>query len=168
MLYSRQEFAFRRSITLEFISDNHAGNVMQLFKELAEKSLGGFLVAAALDQDIEHIAMLIYRSPEIMGLPIDFEKDLVQMAFVATTRASSPQFVGIGLPKCEAPLPDCFIGEDNSTLCHRLFDITKTEREAKILPHSVTDNFWREAIAFVIRSNGVCFHEAILTLCSVM
>jgi len=106
MLYSRQEFAFRRSITLEFISDNHAGNVLQLFKELAEKSLGGFLVAAALDQDIEHIAVLIYRSPEIMGLPIDFEKDLVQMPFVATTRASSPQFVGIGLPKCEAPLPD--------------------------------------------------------------
>ena len=41
-------------------------------------------------------------------------------------------------------------------------------RETEIQPHSVADDFRREAETFVIGSNAVCFHEAILAYCSAL
>ncbi len=35
------------------------------------------------------------------------------------------QFVRIGLPECEAPLPYCFVGHDDLTLSEKLFDQTE-------------------------------------------
>jgi hypothetical protein len=84
------------------------------------------------------------------------------MPFVATARATT-QFIGRGLPKCEAPLPHCFIRDDDASLGQKLFNIAKTEREAEIQPHRVAGNFRRETVAFVIGSRFVCFHKAILS-----
>jgi hypothetical protein len=36
-----------------------------------------------------------------------------------------PHFVGIRLTKCEAPLPDGFIGDDDPTLSQKLLDRTE-------------------------------------------
>ena len=76
-----------------------------------------------------------------MLLPPDGEDDLIQVPFVATARTAAAQFVGIHLPKLEAPLPDRFIADDNPALCEKLLDIAVTERKAEIQPDSVTDNF---------------------------
>jgi len=46
----------------------------------------------------------------------------------------------------------------NTTLRH-----AKTERKAEIQPHCMAHYVRREAIAFVVGSNDVRFHEAILT-----
>ncbi len=63
MLHSWQNFTFRSLITLQLISDDHARNVAQPFEQLTEKSLRGLFIAMALYQDIEHIPVLIHRSP---------------------------------------------------------------------------------------------------------
>jgi hypothetical protein len=165
MLHARQDFMFCRSIALQFIGNDHARDVLLLFEKLAEKSLRSLLVASALNQDIKHIPILVDSSPEIMGFSIDFEKDFIQVPFVATTRASPSQFVGVRLPKLQAPLPHCFIGYDDPSLCQQFFDITKTERKAKIQPDGVADNFRRVTKAFLCGGNDVCFHEIILAPC---
>ncbi len=94
MLHARQDLAFRSPITLQLIGDDHARNVVQPFEQLAEKSLRGLFVAVALHKDIEHISVLIHRSPQIMSLATDGEEDLIQVPFVATARATT-QFIGI-------------------------------------------------------------------------
>jgi hypothetical protein len=67
----------------------------------------------------------------------------------------------------QTPLTHRFVGHSDSSLCQKLFHIAKTEREAKIQPNSVADDFNRKAVAFVIGGSGVCFHGAILAQCSV-
>jgi hypothetical protein len=57
--------------------------------------LGSVLVAPTLDKDIKHVAILINGSPKIVSLPIDFEKDLIKMPFVAGLAATMLQFSGI-------------------------------------------------------------------------
>src|SRR5258708_24722982 len=99
MLHARQDFASRRAITLQLIRDDHARNVLQPFEKLTEKSLGSILVASALHEDVEDIAVLVHCSPQVMPLATDREKDLVQMPFVATTRATATQFIGIRFSK---------------------------------------------------------------------
>ena len=124
MLHARQDLAFCRSITLQLIGDNHARNVLQPFEQLAEKSLRGLFVAVALHKDIEHISVLIHRSPQRLSLATDGEEDLIQVPFVATARAAT-QFIGRGLTKCEAPLPHRFIGHGDPALGQKF--LTRTE-----------------------------------------
>ena len=71
MLYTRQDFAFRRAITPQLISDDHARNVLYPFEKLAEKSFRGLLIASALHKDVESISILIHRSPQRVPLAID-------------------------------------------------------------------------------------------------
>src|SRR5258708_20442285 len=158
MLHSRQDFAFRCSITLQLACDDHSRHVVQAFEALEKECLGGVLVAAALAPDIKQIAILIHRSPEVMLFASKRENDLIQIPLVATTRAAMAQFIGIGLPKLQTPLPHRFIGHDNPALCQKFLNISITEREVKIEPHCVADNLGWETEAFVVRRSGVCFH----------
>ena len=158
MLNSWQDLTFGCSITLQFISNDHPWDILEPFEQLTEKSLGSFFVAAALHQDIQYVALLIHGSPQIVFLSLDRQNHLVEMPFITARGTTTAQFVGVGLPKFEAPLPHRFIGHDDPALGHELFDITKTQRKTEIQPHTVANNFGWEAEPFVIRSSGVCFH----------
>ncbi|GHO60679.1 hypothetical protein KSB_91540 [Ktedonobacter robiniae] len=63
VLHPRQDFAFRRPITLQLISDDDSRNILEPFEQLAKKSFRRFLIAVALDQNVEHVAILIHGSP---------------------------------------------------------------------------------------------------------
>jgi hypothetical protein len=101
LLHARPALAFRRPITLELIGEDHARNVAQPFEQLAEKWLSGLCVALALHKDIEHICVLIHRWPERLSLATEGEENLIQVPFVATTRARTTPFIGLGLTKNE-------------------------------------------------------------------
>lgn len=75
MLYAWQNLSFRRSIALQFIRNDHTRYVVQLFEELTKEALSGMFVASALHQDIQHVAILIHRSPEVMLLASNREND---------------------------------------------------------------------------------------------
>jgi len=72
-------------VALELIGDDDPRDVTQAFEELAEKAFGGTLVAARLNQDVQHITVLIDLSPEVVASAIDAEIDLVQMPLVAAS-----------------------------------------------------------------------------------
>src|SRR6266700_4109813 len=91
MLDTWQDLTFRCSIALQLIGDDHTWNIVQSCKELTEKSLGSFFSASALHQDIQHVPLLIHRSPQIVSLTTNRKKHLVQMPLVATTRTAMSQ-----------------------------------------------------------------------------
>ncbi len=49
------------------------------FQQLAEESFGGFLITARLDEDINHITILVYRAPEVLAFALYLYEDLVQV-----------------------------------------------------------------------------------------
>jgi len=68
------------SITLQFIGDNYARYIGQAFKELVKELLGGFLVPTALAQDIQDVALLIDRPPQIVMFALDRQKYFIDVA----------------------------------------------------------------------------------------
>jgi hypothetical protein len=42
-----------------------------------------------LPQDIQHVALLIHRPPQIVPLPLDGEKHLIEMPFIAGSRTAT-------------------------------------------------------------------------------
>lgn len=146
---SWQDFTLDRTITSELIRDNHSWHVLETFEQFAKKLLGCSLVTPTLHQNIEHVAKLIDGSPKVVLLSIDFQKHLIEMPLVPTTRSAMTQFIGIGLTKFQASLPNCFIGQHDTTLGYNLFNITITQRKVKIQPDAVAGDFRREAKTFV-------------------
>jgi len=59
--------------------------------------------------------------------------------------------------RIEAPFTDGLVGESNTTHRHELFDIAKAQSEAEVEPHSVANDFGREAVAAIERRG--CVHQ---------
>ena len=102
---------------------------MQSFEQLAKEAFGSFCVAPALHQDVEDMTILIDRSPEGVFFSTDSEYDLVHMPCVAATRTATTQFIRVGLPECEAPLPYGFVGHNDPALCEKF--LNRTDNRAR-------------------------------------
>src|SRR5215469_8930522 len=64
MLNGRPELSLRRAVAGELIGDHDTGWPHLPLQQLAQQPLGGALVAAALDQDVEHDPGLVHGSPQ--------------------------------------------------------------------------------------------------------
>jgi len=63
----------------ELIGNDHAQDVLQLFKVLTETSFGSLSLASPLHQHIQHVAVLIHYSAQGVLLVPDREHDLVHV-----------------------------------------------------------------------------------------
>ncbi len=59
MFHTREDVLLRRAVTFQLIRDDHPRDVSQPLEQFAEELLGGFLIPAALDQNIEHVALVL-------------------------------------------------------------------------------------------------------------
>ena len=61
-------------------------------QEFSEQSLCGALITMRLDQNVDHIAVLIHGAPQILLLAVDSNEDLIQVPVVTQPSLSSLQF----------------------------------------------------------------------------
>ena len=66
MFDTRQDLTFRGTIGPEFIRHDDSRRVAQALQQLAKEALGCLRVAPALNQNVEHVAMLVDGSPELV------------------------------------------------------------------------------------------------------
>ena len=110
VLDTGHDLSSRRAVALELICDDYSGYVFQPLQELAKELLRCFFISAALDQDVQNVAILIHCSPQIMNAPVNLEKHLIEVPPVAWSRTTMTQVVGISLTELEAPFSDSLIG----------------------------------------------------------
>src|SRR5215213_4315390 len=70
------------TVAREFVGDHHARCDALLLEQLTQQPLGGLRVAAALNQNVEHDAVLIDGAPEPMLSARDADHDLIQVPLV--------------------------------------------------------------------------------------
>src|SRR5450432_4592124 len=75
---------------------------------------------------------------------VDLEEHFVEVPPVAGSRRPAAQAVRISLTELEGPFSDRLISERHAATGHHLFDISETQREAKVEPDAMTDDFRRE------------------------
>jgi hypothetical protein len=81
-------------------------------QESSKESFGGALIAARLNQDVDHIAVLIHGPPEIVLLPIDSNQDFIQMPGVAGATLAPIQISGVAGTGLLTPDSNRFIRDD--------------------------------------------------------
>ena len=143
------DLSLRRAVTLQLVRDDDTWYVLQAFQQLAEELLRRFLISLTLYQNIQDVAILVHGSPQVMILAIDLNEHLIQVSLVTGSRTTTAQFISVCLTELERPFTDRFVSYDHPTNGHDLFNVAKAQSEAEVEPHSVADDFSREAMAAV-------------------
>ena len=123
MLDLRKQLAFRHAVAPQLVGYDHPRHVVQTLQQAPEETLGCFPVAAFLNQDVDHHAILIHGAPKIVLHALDPDEHLVQVPLISRPWPSVTQAVGKALAEFLEPPPHCLIGDDNTTLGQEQLDI---------------------------------------------
>jgi hypothetical protein len=104
MLDPRHDLLLRRAVGAQLVGHHDTRRPTLLLQELAQQPLGRLLVASALDQGLEHKAVLIDRAPQVVLLARDRHDHLVEVPLVAALWPASADPVGDLAAKLQAPL----------------------------------------------------------------
>jgi hypothetical protein len=90
VFHAGHELPLRCPLARQLIRDDHPRDIAQTLEQLAEELFCCGLIATALNQNIQHVAVLIHRTPEVMALPLDGQKDFIQVPFISGLGVSTP------------------------------------------------------------------------------
>jgi hypothetical protein len=123
-----QNRSHRGRVAPKFV-DNDTKRFLSLAAQQSSKeSFCGALIAARLNQDVNHIAVLIHCTPEILLLAVDSNEDFVQVPYITEAALTPLQFSGI-----------------------KILDISEAQRESMVNPDGIADDFWRETMTVIAR-----------------
>ena len=152
----RHDAPMRRRIASQLVGDQPPRHATLPLQQLAEESFGGFPITARLDEDIDHITVLIHRTPEVLTFALDRDEDLVQVPRVSQASLSALESTGVFRPEFDAPKSDRFIGNRDAALSQQILNISKAHAESVVEPDGVADDFGRKSISVVARRLAVC------------
>ena len=114
MTNETQEGSKRSSIAFEFVGHD----LKRLFPLAAHQSLkephGGALISTRLNQDVDHVTVLIHGPPEILLLAVDPHEDFVQVPDITEAALAAFQLSSIVRTELLTPMSNGFIGVPNT------------------------------------------------------
>ena len=110
----------------------------------------------ALHQDIDNLPVLIYRTPEIILFALYLDLHLVEIPFSSWLETTPTELIGIGLSKLEAPFPNRFVGNADTTIGHLLLDIPEAQRKGVMQPDAVADEPAGETVPHITGAQSLC------------
>jgi hypothetical protein len=111
-----QDLALGDAVALQAVSDQPTWLVVEAGKQALEEPLGCTPIPPVLNQDVQHHAMLVHRSPEVMQHAIDPQKYIIEVSGVARLRPAPPQLRHEPRTELAAPAPDALVRHGNGSV----------------------------------------------------
>jgi hypothetical protein len=108
-----------------------------------------------LNQDVDRVSILVYRTPEIVPLSLDVHEELIQVPDVSEPSLPTPESPGVVWAELPTPLPDGLVGDDDSSFRQELLNVSEAQAESMVQPDAVTDDLRREPVSVVAASIGL-------------
>ncbi len=120
------------------------------FQEFAQKPLGGFLVPAALDEDIQDETLLIHCAPEPVFLAPDFNDDFIEVPFIPHLPGRFPADPARKLPtELLRPGSHSLVRHDDPTRRQQILNHSQAERKLEVQPNRIGNHVRRETVAAI-------------------
>ena len=103
----------------------------------------------SLDEKVDHISILVDRTPEIVPPTTYVHEELVEVPRIAQTTSSTPQLPSVVRTEFPTPLPNRLVGDNDPALGRKIFDITEAQAEPMIEPDGVADDLRRKSMSMV-------------------
>ncbi len=97
------------------------------FHELAEEPFGRTGIAVLLNQDVDHVSILIHSPPYIVPLPLDVHEELIQVPDVPQPSLLTPELLGVVWTELPPPLPDGLVGDRDSSLRQEFLNVPEAQ-----------------------------------------
>ena len=136
-------------IAPEFVGDQSPRRLALALQHFAKESLGSSLVPAFSDQDIQNIAILVHRSPQVKLLTLNLHEDFIHMPGVTQSTPLASDRAGVFRSELETPEADGLVGDDDPPFSQQILDISKAQGESMVEPNGMTDDFTWEPMTFV-------------------
>ena len=149
MLDVRHDLAMSSAIGWRLVCDNRTRYVTKASEQLAKEPLYCFLVSTLLDQNIQHLAFLIYRTPELDLSSVDLHKHLIEVPRVTASPTIAMKSPRVFTSELKRPKANSLVRDFDATLQHHFLNITKTQAETKVEPCAMRDDFRRKAVTAI-------------------
>ncbi len=156
----RHDRPLRCSVAPQFVGDQPSGLASLTFQQLSEEAFSRTPIAARLDEDVDRVAVLIDRTPEIVSLALDGHEEFVQVSRVAQTTLVTFERTGVLETELQTPQSDGLVCDHDPPLCQEIFDISEAQTEAVVEPNGMADDLRRESVSAV--AGCVVIHPASL------
>ena len=103
------DLAMRSGVASQLVGEELPGHPALPFQQLPKEAFGGFPITAWLNEDVEHVTVLVHRTPEILPLSLDGDEDLVQVPDIAEAPLALLESSRVLGSKSESPKSDRFI-----------------------------------------------------------
>jgi hypothetical protein len=124
----RQKRALGHTVAFQFIGYDHARHILQALQQSFEEALGRFAITPSLNQDVEHDAILIHRTPQIMKSALNADKNLVAVTLVARPGTPTTKTLRETLAEFLTPTMNRLVGDEHAS-CARM---SSTSRKLKL------------------------------------
>ena len=139
------------SIAGQLVGDQPSRGTALPLQQLAEEADRRSAIPPGLDEDVDHVAVLVHGSPQVLLLAPKPDEHLVQMPGVTLAAAPGPQAPAVFEPERRTPLPDRLVGDGDPALGQQILDVAETEAEPVVQPDRVTDDVRRESVSSLAR-----------------
>ena len=109
-------------------------------QQSSKEPFRGALIAVRLHQDVDHVAVLIHRTPQILLLAVDSNEDLVQVPSIAEAALAPLQFSSIVRTELLTPVPNRFVRDNDSAFGEKILDMAEAQAETMVNPDGVADD----------------------------
>jgi hypothetical protein len=107
-----------------------------------------------LNEDVDHISILVDGPPEIVPLALHVHEELIQVPDVSLTSLPTPEVPSVVESELLTPLTYGFVGDNDSPFCQELLNISEAQTESMIQPDRVTDDLGRKPVSVVATHFG--------------
>ena len=157
MVHRRHDRPERRAVAFQLVRDQSKPNLCLTLQKLAKEALRCTTVAPRLDEDIDHVAVLVDGTPQILPFAVDRYEDFVQKPCISESTPATFQTPDIIETKLPTPPANGLIGHDDPSLGEQIFDISAADTESVVEPDRMTDDFGWIAVTVVAGSGA--FHD---------
>jgi len=116
MLDGRHDLTVCGIVTFEFVRHQPTWFTTLAFQEAMKEADRGLLVASALHENINGIAILVDRSSQILLFAMDGHKYFIKMPRITESALAFFEFTRVDRPKLLTPLANRFIGHRDAAL----------------------------------------------------
>lgn len=119
-----------RGVAAQLVRDQPAWRTALSFQQLPKEAFRRMAITPGLHEDVDHIAVVIDRAPEVLLAPSNGNEQLVKVPRVAEASLPTPQLARIGRPERAAPLANRFVGDDDARLGDEIFGVAEAETKS--------------------------------------
>jgi hypothetical protein len=102
-----------------------------------------------LNQDVQHLPLLIYCTPQVLAHSVDLQIDFIQVPGITHGSTLASNLLGVLATKLFTPSTNTFIGDNDASFSNQEFHIPKAQGKSKLRPHALTDDCCSVALALV-------------------